>query len=168
MCTGICYSFITCWAYWFQGSRGVFDFGPSHLCAWTVLFWGVVNIGISSLGSICKQWKGYLVASSSKRMLAWGVTAAVYSHKPDRSQSWSLASLWWKWGKWELLRWPLYDCFGLNPAFLQEQLIPPQPSTVCTKALLHLRFLYQGHKVFRLFFFFYLSMLKRFICIQKS
>lgn len=72
MCIGICSSGITCWAYRFKARKNSLIPGLVNFGMKCVILGGVINIGISSIGSICKQWKGYLVASGRTWMLAWG------------------------------------------------------------------------------------------------
>lgn len=98
MCSVVGYSFpshVVCTGY---SRKGVSEWRPNLLCAWNVFF-------------ECKHWQlfHWCPFLRSEKAAWWPpaqsecwhrVTTAVYSHVPDRSQSWSLGSLWWKCGKW--------------------------------------------------------------------
>lgn len=132
---------------------------------------GVVNIGISSIGSICKQWKGYLVASSIKWMLAWGwQPSCIHTTQTEvRVEVWvycdgNVASGGF-WGASYVTAsvWILLFCRSswhhLSPAQFAQKLC-------CIKDFVT----WDTNKFFHLFFFFHLSIVKRLCyisCIQK-
>lgn len=136
-----------------------------------ILGGGVVNIDISSIGSICKQWKGYLVASSRKWMLAWGwQPLCIHTTQTEvRVEVWvycdgNVAS-----GAFEVPVGQLQSESSFSAGAADTT--SAQHSLHKSSAALKISLLgTQTNVFFHLFFFFHLSILKRFCyisCIQK-